>query len=161
MGRSVGTERAPRAHAAGVIAGDGARGIERLTAVIEFDFSESGITQATVARAAQVKSLRHLSLSGTKCEEAALAALAGHPLESLNLSYSEMGDAALAHVSKLTNLQGLDVSRTLVTDTGLAQLTGLKQLRKVYARETSVTNQGRQTLKKALPGCQVFLKKGP
>ncbi len=61
-------------------------------------------------------------------------------------------DAGLAHLSDLTQLTWLDLSRAGVVDAGLARLAGLTQLTSLSLDCTEVTDAGVERLKRALPG---------
>ena len=62
-----------------------------------------------------------------------------------------LGDAGLAHLGKLQNLQYLDVSQSEVTDAGVMQLAGLKKLRVLLVPDR-VTVATRKRLQETLPG---------
>jgi hypothetical protein len=49
----------------------------------------------------------------------------------------------------------LNLYHTSVSDAGLAQLQGLKKLKNVYLWQSKVTDEGAETLKKALPTLSV------
>lgn len=97
-----------------------------------------------------------LNLARTKVTDDGLKAL--EPLKNLrrlHLENTKIGDAGLSHVKDLTNLEYLNLYATQVTDSGLSQLEGLKNLRSLYLWQTKVTPAGVETLKKALPHCQI------
>jgi serine/threonine protein kinase len=76
-------------------------------------------------------------------------------LERLDLQETFVGDHGLKSLKELTGLKHLSLRRTLVTDNGLKELQLLKGLESVDLAETKVTPQGAETLRKALPGCNV------
>ena len=67
-------------------------------------------------------------------------------LKSLNLSKTRVTDAGLAHLSALTSLELLYLGETQVTDAGLAHLSALTSLELLYLGETQVTNAGLEHL---------------
>ena len=56
-------------------------------------------------------------------------------LQSLNLTYTKVTDAGLAHLKGLTRLQSLQFEATQVTDAGLKHLKGLTQLQSLDLAE--------------------------
>jgi Leucine Rich repeat len=63
-------------------------------------------------------------------------------------------DAGLKHLSRMTQLETLDLRETKITDAGLTQLYGLQRLQTLGLQATKVTPAGIQQLRKALPGLQ-------
>jgi Leucine-rich repeat (LRR) protein len=87
--------------------------------------------------------VRTLDLSYTEVSDADLAHLqALTALQSLDLSNTEMSDAGLAHLQTLTALQSLDLSFTQVSDAGLAHLESLTSLQALYLSFTQVSDAG-------------------
>ncbi len=62
-------------------------------------------------------------------------------LETLKVNYT-MGDAGLAHLNVMPNLDDLDLTGSKVTDAGLATLIGLPKLRALGLAHTRVTAAG-------------------
>lgn len=65
----------------------------------------------------------------------------------LRLDDSDVSDAAMARISKLSNLTRLYLTNTKVTDDGIAQLRNLKQLQVLNLVNTAVTDKGLLSLK--------------
>jgi hypothetical protein len=64
-------------------------------------------------------------------------------LQKLDLSFTRITDAGLAHLAKLGQLEELKLSGVIdLTDTGLVRLRGLKNLRTLDLSGTMVTNDG-------------------
>jgi tetratricopeptide (TPR) repeat protein len=66
-------------------------------------------------------------------------------LTFLNLSDTQIDDAALVHLASLTSLQNLNLKKTRITDQGLRNLMGLRYLPDLYSvnlAETGVTMSG-------------------
>ena len=76
-------------------------------------------------------------------------------LKKLNLDYTPMSDAGLAHLSGLTNLEELWLNSTDITDAGLAHLKKLSKLKLLDLYHTLVTPKGLDDLKTSLPGCKM------
>ena len=69
---------------------------------------------------------------------------------------TEVTDAGLADLKRLTKLQMLRLSRSQVTDSGLVHLLGLTNLQRLYLSRTQVTRAGIGELKQALPNCRII-----
>lgn len=85
-----------------------------------------------------------LDLYDSPVTDATLASLAdGLPeLRFLSLADTQVTDAGLAQVARLTHLQELHLDNTPVTDTGVAQLAPLTELRILDFKGTRVTDAG-------------------
>lgn len=76
-----------------------------------------------------LKSLRHLSLYGTRVKDAGVNHIGEMTdLLSLNLGNTYITDEAMLAVGKLTKLNGLDLSATDISDVGVKHLKRLKSL---------------------------------
>jgi hypothetical protein len=75
-------------------------------------------------------------------------------LETLWLSGTEISDAGVGNVKRLTRLRKLYLDGTVVTDAGITSLMSLKSLKEVSLPDT-VTGRGRDKLIEALPSCYV------
>jgi len=97
-----------------------------------------------------------LNLARTKVTDEGLKSIEGlSNLRRLHLENTHVGDAGLSHLKNLTSLEYLNLYGTQVTDSGLSQLEGLKNLKALYLWQTKVTPAGVESLKKALPKCQI------
>ena len=74
-----------------------------------------------------------------------LGPLSGH-ITHLILAKTQITDAALGPVGRMTRLTRLDLSRTKVTDVGLPELGNLSELRYLNLHSTEVTDDGIQAL---------------
>jgi uncharacterized protein (TIGR03067 family) len=126
------------------------------------------------------RKVRTVMLSGTKVSDADLKYLASFAeLDSVSLVQTSVGNAGMKHLAAVHNLKRLNLSMTEVDDTGLEALTGLSHLelldligtgitdasvntlskltglKDVDLDLTRVTSQGKERLRKALPGCSV------
>jgi hypothetical protein len=77
-------------------------------------------------------------------------------LSSLELSYTPVTNAGLAHLKGLTNLVSLELYNTTIDDDGLEHLKGMKKLNFVLMKQTNVTLDGAKKLKLALPNCETI-----
>ena len=76
-------------------------------------------------------------------------------LQSLDLSGTQVTDAGLAQLGSLSKLRILNLSNTNVTDVGLTHLVGLSSLRVLDLRGTSVSPEGVRRLRSELKDCEV------
>ena len=76
-------------------------------------------------------------------------------LEALNLNYTPVSDAGIALLSKNTAFSELKLDRTDLTDKSLSWLTGQKNLKYLDLYHTQLSEQGFNSVKKALPKAQI------
>jgi internalin A len=135
----------------------------------------------TIPALVAAKNLKYLTVS--ECELGDLAGWSGlkslSNLISLALPQTGVTDAGLKQLGKITQLKSVSFASCPVTDTGLAELKGLNALESLNLTETKITEQavpilsamkklqfltlnekqigkaGVETLKKALPNCDV------
>ncbi len=95
-------------------------------------------------------------LAGTQITDASLERLKRlTQLQTLDLWETKITDAGLEHLEGLTQLQVLDLWRAHVTDAGLKHLKGLTQLQTLGLCETKVTYEGVKGLQQAMPKCRI------
>jgi internalin A len=125
--------------------------------VIELDLTSSWVTDADLAKVAQLRSLKKLDLSHTKITDAGLehlkplqnavelnchyaesltedgvAHLKGWKnLEHLNLCGTKVTSRVFEHLAHLTSLRSLDLGFAQIDDEGFEHLTGLSHLEKL------------------------------
>ncbi len=87
--------------------------------------------------------LSDLDLSYTDVTDAGLAHLKGlTKLTALDLSGTQVSSAGLKHLEGLSNLTAIDLGGTRVTDAGLVHLKGLTNLTKLQLAQTRVSDAG-------------------
>ena len=102
-------------------------GLDGLKTVVDLDLSGCPVKAIPILPAVE-----RLNLSGTDVSDAALADLAKLPaLRSLNLNSTDVGDSGLKHLAALTNLRELGLNYGRFTDKGLDALKTLTNLRKI------------------------------
>ena len=74
----------------------------------------------------------------------------------LALTDEKITDAALEHVTKLTDLEWLNLFRASVTDDGLQHLAGLEKLQWLNLCGTRVTASGVACLRSQLPAAKIY-----
>ncbi|MBN8419972.1 MAG: hypothetical protein J0L73_13725 [Verrucomicrobia bacterium] len=97
-----------------------------------------------------------VDLSRSQITDAAADTLAKMTnLERLHLENTKITDASLAKLGALPNLEYLNLYGTKTTDGGIAQLASAKGLKKLYVWETGVTQAGAKALEGKVPGLKV------
>ena len=115
-------------------------------------FNDGGV-KALVPLATQ---LAWLDVSKTQITDAGLADIGKLTnLTRLHLEKTAITDAGLTHVAKLEKLEYLNLYGTKVTDAGLKNLKGLKNLRKLFLWQTGATEAGVAALQSDLPDCDI------
>ena len=76
-------------------------------------------------------------------------------LEALNLNYTPVTDAGIAQLSKNTAFVELRLDRTDLTDKSLSWLTAQKNLKYLDLYHTQLSEQGFNSVKKALPNAEI------
>lgn len=116
-----------------------------------------GVSDAGLAKLAQLTNLRSLSLRGTKLTDEAADVLAKFTLlQQLDLDSTTITDTGVAKLLTLASLKRLVLAKTGITDSGVASLAKLKELKSVSLVRTSVSEAACAELEKALPGCMVI-----
>ena len=71
-----------------------------------------------------------------------LGGVVDHPVKLVSLTNTQITDAGLEHLKKLTSLDTLLIDHTEVTDAGLEHLKGSTNLRMLSLVDTKVTDAG-------------------
>lgn len=102
------------------------------------------------------ESIVSLDLARTQVTDAGLAKVAKmSALKELRLDNTGIGDAGLVHLSGLKSLEYLNVYGSKVTDGGIQKLAGLSNLKALYVWQTGVTKAGVAQLKGKLPKAHI------
>ncbi len=97
-----------------------------------------------------------VDLSRSQVTDAAADTLAKMTnLERLHLENTKITDAGIAKLAALPNLEYLNLYGTKTTDGGIAQLASAKDLKKLFVWETGVTQAGAKALEGKVPGLKV------
>jgi len=97
-----------------------------------------------------------VDLSRSQITDAAADTLAKMAnLERLHLENTKFTDAGLSKLAGLQNLEYLNLYGDKVTDGGIAKLAEAKQLKKLFVWQTGVTQNGAKALEGKLPGLKV------
>ncbi|HTA71883.1 MAG TPA: hypothetical protein VK776_26555 [Bryobacteraceae bacterium] len=134
----------------------GLKNLSGLTQLEELDLSFCRFTETGLKALNGLTNLKKLALNQTSTTDDAMewvGKLSG--LESLSLEYTVVGDAGFAKVAGLTALTDLHLDHVNITDASLKVLAGLGKLRYLDLYHTSLSEQGYESLKKALPSCDI------
>jgi len=133
----------------------------------ELSLAHTGVTDAGLPLLAFLPRLRKLSLEGTRITDAGIEfwAECAHPyipfrLEDLSLARTQVGDRALAALSRFSRLRVLDLKFTAVTDGGLPHLAKLSHLQSVNLVGTKVTDEALAALVSQLPLEELYAPPG-
>jgi len=100
-----------------------------------------------------------LNLSRTQITDAAMADVAKCTnLERLSLARTGIGDDGLAQLKTMTKLKYLNLYGTKVSDDALASIASMKQLESVYFWQTGVTERGAEKLRGTLPKLKIVFE---
>ncbi len=98
-----------------------------------------------------------LELRGSNINDANLAAIKRlTDIRWLDIDATKITDDGLEHLTGLTDLQRLNLVNTKITDTGMEHLEGLTTLRWLNLYGTEVTAGGVEKLQQKLPDCVIL-----
>ena len=121
--------------------------IGQMTNLKSLRFAIGGLTDEGLRHLSNMTRLRSLNLTESQATDAGMAFVGQMTgLEVLTLN-ERIGDAGIAHLIALPNLQGLSLRTTKVSDAGIATLIGLPKLRRLDLVETHVTAVGVEHLR--------------
>jgi len=122
----------------------------------ELHLDNTGITNNGLKISASMPNLRILDLKDTQITDEGLAIL--KPLSGLRglyLTRTGITDAGLVHAEAFNLLETLILWDTMISDQGLTHLRSLHNLRELILWGTRVTEDGVNTLRMALPECDI------
>jgi hypothetical protein len=116
------------------------------------------VTDAGVAKLANLKKLRYLDLSGSAVTGRALKTLASLPaLQRLSLWNAKgVNDAAASGLATLKSLSSLDLSNTGVTDETLRALEKMPNLQRLYVNDTAISADAVAAFRKVRQSTMVY-----
>src|SRR6185369_4842777 len=131
--------------------------IAQLPRLEVLDLGGTNISDRGVAELARLQNLQRLDLRGTRVTAKGLAALAPLPnLHHLKLWQAKgIDDSAIPIVLKMARLTALKLPETNVTAAGLTQLATHKSLRHLLLGGLSLKPEEVESLKHAMPHCQI------
>jgi Leucine-rich repeat (LRR) protein len=121
----------------------------------DLDLSFCRFTENGLKALAELVNLKRLGLNQTATNDDALEPVSKFAkLEALSLEYTSVGDKGFAKLSGLPLVE-LHLDHTNLTDASVKALGSLSKLRYMDLYHTEFTQQGYDSLKKALPGCTI------
>ncbi len=103
-----------------------------------------------------------LELGGPQVKDSALEDLVKIPgLQQLTLQNTGITDKGLPAVARVEGLTSLNLYSTAVTNDGVRHLQRLRNLKQLDLRATFVSVSSSQTLRNALPNCQILISDDP
>lgn len=128
------------------------RGLAQLKSLTVLQPQSESVNNDDLALLVDMPRLRELNLSQSNVTDAALEHVGKlKQLKSLNLHQTAITDRGLERIGQLTQLEVLSLSQTAITDAGLAKLSGLTELTFLGVDKTQTTEAGLIALKRALP----------
>ncbi|NLI98550.1 hypothetical protein GX441_07825 [bacterium] len=133
--------------------------ISRMTNLKELDLTGTEINDEDVKPLTNLECLKSLSIGGGgpgHLTDTGIAYLSGlSTLQHLDISSTYVTDEGLEYIQSLVNLKILNLVSTGITDKGLVHIETLKNLRLLDLSGTTVTDEGIESVKKAVPGCEI------
>lgn len=100
------------------------------------------------------RGLRELSIVGTRVDDAGMALFSDFP-KLRRLAVGGIGDRGLAHISKLTDLQQLELQDCIINEPGVNSIARLRRLRTLSLFRCQMNPTTRLDLKRVLPGTRI------
>lgn len=131
--------------------------LQKMTDLRSLNLGLTGITDDGLVYLSKLTNLRKLNIGETFVTGSGLARLRGlSNLVELNLQVSNLNEQSLACLQDFPNLRVLSLAGPNLTDKGLQHLYKLRGLKRINLFATvSITENGIEELKKALPDCEV------
>ena len=99
---------------------------------------------------------------GDPVEDGDLQALSGYVnLTDITVEKSNVTDAGIKSLATVPNLRWLNLNGCRVTDDCIRDVIRIPKLETLFIENTEITKKGAASLKKALPGCSIFVTKEP
>ena len=124
---------------------------------VDFRHTDKDVNDASLTGIKALGSnVAQLDLSKTEVTDAALKSVVGlERLVRLDLHGTQIGDAGMKQLAGLKNLRYLNLYGTQVGDAGLQSIGNLKGLKDVYLWGSKVTPKGVKQLQKKLPNAKI------
>ncbi len=129
--------------------------------VVRLEYSAGEPPECRLTPLANVWGLRHLSLRGTKVADADFDTTALRGLQTLDVAFTDITDAAVSRIATLSQLQALDLTGTEITDASLEHLRTCPMLRYLTLQDTLVSEPAIQRLKLENPSINVVWSHSP
>ncbi|KAA5545397.1 hypothetical protein FYK55_07030 [Roseiconus nitratireducens] len=138
----------------------GLKHLSGLQSLRSLTVQKASIDDRGVSELVKIRELRDLGLGGTGISDTGVKQLAtGLPnLTRLGLTRTDVTDASMKSVGKLTKLEWLWLDGTDVGDDGLRLLDDLTELEYVYLNNENVTSKGHQRFRQKHPSTNIMLR---
>lgn len=119
----------------------------------EVEYRSKNISATDVLELVKLKRIHKLYLRGATISKAGFQALAKlQHVDELDLSDTNFTDDESDCLRSIKGLEVLFLDRTNITDATLEKLAGLSTLRCVLLEDTGVTEEGKERLRRSIPG---------
>jgi Leucine-rich repeat (LRR) protein len=125
--------------------------------IVGMDLSKCRITDKELKQLMAFKELRTLNLSWNQfLTDAGLKELTKlQNLQSLDLRYNRITDSGLKHLKAIKTLQTLKLDYTQITDAGIKELRDFKNLKTIYISNTKASQEAINQLQRDLPKLRI------
>jgi len=134
----------------------GLANVAGLTKLTVLNIPQAPITDVGMGYLKNLVYIRSLVLGSKSITDAGLVNLANMRLEILNLDGSSITDAGMVQIGKLSGLGSLFLNYTAITDASIPEIVKLRYLRRLDITGTKITPQGRDRIRAAIPGIQIY-----
>jgi len=118
--------------------------------------SGSRLKDFQLRQIARLKELRFLDIGNTMVTDEGLEPLSRcKNLTSLQLPYVSVGDSGIAKLATLSSLSSLNLEGTDITDAAIKSLTSLGNLTRLNLKHTALTEEAVDQLRNRLPDCRI------
>jgi Leucine-rich repeat (LRR) protein len=119
--------------------------------------SGGNVSDETLENLAELPNLEELHASSSSVSDTGLRNLKKFPnLRWLVIHYAKVTDSGLVHVQNLRHLEELVLTGNNVSDAAIPNLSSITTLKLLDVRQTAITANGWDELKKDLPNCNVM-----
>jgi hypothetical protein len=119
--------------------------------------SGGNISDETLEHLSELPNLEELHANSSSVSDKGLKNLEKFPkLRWLTIHYTKVTDSGLVHVRSLKHLEWLILIGDNISDAAVPDLSSMTTLQLLDVRETAITVNGYEKLKKALPKCDVM-----
>ncbi|MBN2380660.1 hypothetical protein JXM67_12740 [candidate division WOR-3 bacterium] len=150
---------------------EGLKHLASLNNLRSVDLESTEITDEGLTYLEGLEDLRSLNLFRTPAGKVETLVMRGQPykvgdagtfslaklgnLDELNLHGADLTDEGLKQITKMSKLRLLDLSATKITDASVPDLSKMTNLRYLDVKGTDISVEGLNTLREALPDCEI------
>jgi Leucine-rich repeat (LRR) protein len=132
--------------------------LSRLVGLTELSLADTEFSDRGLSRLKGLEKLESLDLGGLSITVDGLKAAVPRfqALRHLNLSETWVVNSDLRFLVAARSLESLALRDTVISDRGIAAISKLKSLKRLWIDRTRITEKGAESLKAALPDCEIF-----